>query len=195
MPPKGGFSFDLCKRNEMLAKKGVNPPSIMKTGTTIVGLIFQDGVILGADTRATEGPIVCDKNYMVSSQLQLHHYHTGRESRVVTALTLLNKHLFNYQGQVSAALVLGGVDVTGPHLHTVQDQQIRDKAQQPKPKQPRPNRNPNPISSKPTSFPTRTLPHPCLRSSRPHSNSPSSPTQGSRNQHQQLTPDKIVIIL
>lgn len=24
-----------------------------------------------------------------------------------------------YRGQVSAALVLGGVDVTGPHLHTV----------------------------------------------------------------------------
>lgn len=23
---------------------------------------LQDGVILGADTRATEGPIVCDKN-------------------------------------------------------------------------------------------------------------------------------------
>ncbi|KHG08677.1 Proteasome subunit beta type-7-A -like protein [Gossypium arboreum] len=144
MPPKGGFSFDLCKRNEMLSKKGVNPPSFRKTGTTIVGLIFQDGVILGADTRATEGPIVCDKNCekihymapniyccgagtaadteavtdMVSSQLQLHRYHTGRESRVVTALTLLKRHLFNYQGYVSAALVLGGVDVTGPHLHT-----------------------------------------------------------------------------
>ena len=41
MPPKGGFSFDLCKRNEMLAKKGANPPSFRKTGTTIVGLIFQ----------------------------------------------------------------------------------------------------------------------------------------------------------
>nr|KJB75923.1 hypothetical protein B456_012G065800 [Gossypium raimondii] len=144
-PPKGGFSFDLCKRNEMLAKKGANPPSFRKTGTTIVGLIFQDGVILGADTRATEGPIVCDKNCekihymapniyccgagtaadteavtdMVSSQLQLHRYHTGRESRVVTALTLLKRHLFNYQGYVSAALVLGGVDVTGPHLHTI----------------------------------------------------------------------------
>lgn len=25
----------------------------------------------------------------------------------------------SYQGHVSAALVLGGVDVTGPHLHTV----------------------------------------------------------------------------
>jgi hypothetical protein len=94
---------------------------------------------------------------MVSSQLQLHRYATGRESRVVTALTLLKSHLFKwappllvfilmnthnynllsfdhqnsdhhhllmslcfrYQGHVSAALVLGGVDCTGPHLHTV----------------------------------------------------------------------------
>jgi len=32
-------------------------------------------------------------------------------------LTLLN--ICSYQGHVSAALVLGGVDVTGPHLHTV----------------------------------------------------------------------------
>ncbi|KAK4765675.1 hypothetical protein SAY86_026765 [Trapa natans] len=145
VPPRGGFSFDLCRRNDMLTQKGAKAPSYRKTGTTIVGLIFQDGVILGADTRATEGPIVCDKNCekihymapniyccgagtaadteavtdMVSSQLQLHRYHTGRESRVVTALTLLKRHLFNYQGYVQAALVLGGVDVTGPHLHTI----------------------------------------------------------------------------
>ncbi|KAF3666290.1 Proteasome subunit beta type-7 [Capsicum annuum] len=105
----------------------------------------KDGVILGADTQATEGPIVADKNCekihymapniyccgagtaadteavtdMVSSQLKLHRHHTGRESRVVTALTLLKSHLFSYQGHVSAALVLGGVDVTGPHLHTI----------------------------------------------------------------------------
>ncbi|WVY89147.1 hypothetical protein V8G54_034661 [Vigna mungo] len=157
LPPKGGFSFDLCRRNAMLESKGLKAPTFLKTGTTIVGLVFQDGVILGADTRATEGPIVADKNCekihymapniyccgagtaadteavteqlkmrsllftvdMVSSQLQLHRYHTGRESRVVTALTLLKKHLFNYQGHVSAALVLGGVDITGPHLHTI----------------------------------------------------------------------------
>ncbi|KAI3728359.1 hypothetical protein L6452_16993 [Arctium lappa] len=143
--PKTGFSFDLCRRNDMLAKKGLKSPSYLKTGTTIVGLIFENGVILGADTRATEGPIVADKNcekihYMapniyccgagtaadteavtdnISSQLKLHRYHTGRESRVVTALTLLKSHLFRYQGHVSAALVLGGVDVTGPHLHTI----------------------------------------------------------------------------
>ncbi|KAL0284228.1 UNVERIFIED_CONTAM: Proteasome subunit beta type-7-A [Sesamum radiatum] len=56
---------------------------------------------------------------MVSSQLKLHRCHTGRESRVVTALTLLKSHLSSYQGYVSAALVLGGVDGTGPHLHTI----------------------------------------------------------------------------
>ncbi|PHT75887.1 Proteasome subunit beta type-7 [Capsicum annuum] len=145
VPQNGGFSFDLCRRNEMLVSKGLRSPPFLKTGTTIVGLIFQDGVILGADTQATEGPIVADKNCekihymapniyccgagtaadteavtdMVSSQLKLHRHHTGRESRVVTALTLLKSHLFSYQGHVSAALVLGGVDVTGPHLHTI----------------------------------------------------------------------------
>lgn len=56
---------------------------------------------------------------MVSSALELHRYAVGRASRVVTALTLLKSHLFRYQGHVSAALVLGGVDFTGPHLHTV----------------------------------------------------------------------------
>ncbi|XP_024378142.1 proteasome subunit beta type-7-B isoform X2 [Physcomitrium patens] len=145
VPPKGGFTFDLCRRNTMLQQQGAKLPKFRKTGTTIVGLIFKDGVILGADTRATEGEIVCDKNCekihylapnisccgagtaadtenvtdMVSSQLVLHRYATGRESRVVTALTMLKSHLFRYQGQVSAALVLGGVDVTGPHLHAV----------------------------------------------------------------------------
>ncbi|XP_026404302.1 proteasome subunit beta type-7-B-like [Papaver somniferum] len=138
VPSKGGFSFDLCVRNDMLARKGFNS-FLQETGTTI------DGVVLGADTRATEGSIVCDKNCekihymapniyccgagtaadteavtdMVSSQLNLHRYATGRQSRVVTALTLLKTHLFSYQGHVSAALVLGGVDVTGPHLHTI----------------------------------------------------------------------------
>ncbi|RCV25040.1 hypothetical protein SETIT_5G134700v2 [Setaria italica] len=145
VPAKGGFSFDLCLRNGMLEKEGLKGPGFRKTGTTIVGLVFADGVVLGADTRATEGPIVADKNCekihymapniyccgagtaadteavtdMVSSQLELHRYATARESRVVTTLTLLKSHLFRYQGHISAALVLGGVDCTGPHLHTV----------------------------------------------------------------------------
>lgn len=37
----GGFSFDLCKRNSFLEKKGVSPPGLWKTGTTIAGVIYK----------------------------------------------------------------------------------------------------------------------------------------------------------
>eukprot|EP00892_Ulva_mutabilis_P007696 jgi/Ulvmu1/5299/UM022_0093.1 len=140
-----GFNFDLCKRNQLLLSRGVKAPVPTKTGTTIAGVVFKDGIVLGADTRSTAGSTVADKNCekihfiadniyccgagtaadtenvtaMVSSHLKLHQYATGRKSRVVTALTLLKQHLFRYQGNVSAALVLGGVDINGPHLFTV----------------------------------------------------------------------------
>jgi 20S proteasome subunit beta 2 len=41
LPAKGGFSFDLCSRNAMLEKNGLKMPGFRKTGTTIVGLVFQ----------------------------------------------------------------------------------------------------------------------------------------------------------
>jgi 20S proteasome subunit beta 2 len=41
VPPKGGFSFDLCRRNDMLQQQGAKLPKYRKTGTTIVGLIFK----------------------------------------------------------------------------------------------------------------------------------------------------------
>eukprot|EP00741_Cyanophora_paradoxa_P015134 tig00020848_g14605.t1 len=149
----GGFSFDLCTRNEHLAGKGHKAPKARKTGTTIAGVTFKDGVVLGADTRATEDTIVADKNCskihyiapniyccgagtaadtenvtdMISSQLELHRLNTGRKSRVITACTMLKQMLFRYQGHVSAALVLGGVDVTGSHLYTVYPHGSTDK--------------------------------------------------------------------
>jgi 20S proteasome subunit beta 2 len=142
---KGGFSFDNVKRNEFLVGSGRAMPKALKTGTTIAGILFKGGVVLGADTRSTEGSIVADKNCkkihhisktiwccgagtaadtenvtaMVSSQLELHRMSTGREPRVITAKTRLKNYLFRYQGYVSAALVLGGVDSQGAHLHTV----------------------------------------------------------------------------
>ncbi|KAG2497849.1 hypothetical protein HYH03_004116 [Edaphochlamys debaryana] len=141
----GGFDFDLCKRNAMLEGKGVTLPKAWKTGTTISGLVFKDGVVLGADTRSTAGDTVADKNCskihyitdnmyacgagtaadlehvtdMVSGQLALHKYATGRQPRVITAMTMFKQHLFKYQGHVGAALVLGGVDLNGPHLFTI----------------------------------------------------------------------------
>jgi len=141
----GGFSFENTRRNQVLAKRGAVVPRAKKTGTTIVGVIYKDGVVLGADTRATEGDTVADKNcekihyiadniwccgagtsadtenttMLISSQLELHRMATGKQPRVVTACTMLKRMLFRYQGHVSAALVLGGMDCNGPSLYTV----------------------------------------------------------------------------
>lgn len=121
-------------------------PQATKTGTTICGVLFAGGVVLGADTRATNGDMVAEKNcwkihYMapniyccgagtaadtdmttklLASQLELLRMDThSKESRVVTALTLLKRLLFRYQGHIGAAMVLGGCDVTGAHLYTI----------------------------------------------------------------------------
>ena len=121
------------------------PSSLHVLSTTIVGVVFEGGVCLGADTRATGGTEVADKNCekihylanniyccgagtaadtektteMIASQLELHRLNTGMQPRVVTAVTLLKRMLFRYQGHVSAALVLGGCDVNGPHLYHI----------------------------------------------------------------------------
>lgn len=55
----------------------------------------------------------------VASQLELHRLHTGRTVPVATAATLLKRKLFRYQGYIGAALVLGGVDRTGPHIYCI----------------------------------------------------------------------------
>eukprot|EP00002_Diphylleia_rotans_P002195 TRINITY_DN1136_c0_g1_i1.p1 TRINITY_DN1136_c0_g1~~TRINITY_DN1136_c0_g1_i1.p1 ORF type:complete len:284 (-),score=79.08 TRINITY_DN1136_c0_g1_i1:176-1027(-) len=142
--PHGGFDFSLTKRNTLLEKKGL-VQSFKKTGTTIAGVVFDGGVVLGADTRATAGEIVVEKNckkihYMapnmyccgagtaadtenttalVSSQLEIHRRATGRENRVITAVSLLKDMLYKYQGHIGAYLILGGVDVTGPSLWSI----------------------------------------------------------------------------
>jgi len=41
MSEGSGFNFDLCKRNAMLAAKGVPTPRAWSTGTTIAGVIFK----------------------------------------------------------------------------------------------------------------------------------------------------------
>jgi|UniRef100_A0A7S4FNN6 20S proteasome subunit beta 2 len=143
---RSAFNFENVTRNIRLeTDSGVQVPKARKTGTTICGVVFKGGVVLGADTRATEGTIVADKNCekihyiapniyccgagtsadtenvtsMVASSLALQRLTMGKQSRVLAAQTILKRHLFRYQGHVSAALVLGGVDVNGPYLSTV----------------------------------------------------------------------------
>ena len=64
---------------------------------------------------------------MIASDLELHRMATGRQPRVATSLTMLKRYLYQYQGHVSAALVLGGVDCTGPSLYTVYPHGSTDK--------------------------------------------------------------------
>jgi len=59
---RGGFNFDNVRRNEMLRGSGLAFKNAMKTGTTISGVVFKGGVVLGADTRSTNGETVADKN-------------------------------------------------------------------------------------------------------------------------------------
>ncbi|ELW64024.1 Proteasome subunit beta type-7 [Tupaia chinensis] len=157
-PPVGGFSFYNCSRNGVnleadFAKKGHKLPKAQKTGMTIAGVVYKDDIVLGADTRATEGIVVADKNcskihfispniycygagtaadtdmttQLISSNLELHSLFTGRLPRVVTAKRMLKQMLFRYQGYIGAALVLGGVDVTGSHLYSIYPHRATDK--------------------------------------------------------------------
>ncbi|KAF2399917.1 N-terminal nucleophile aminohydrolase [Trichodelitschia bisporula] len=149
----GGFDFSNHSRNIALHAKGVPLPQATSTGTTIVGCLFDGGVVIAADTRATSGPIVADKNCqklhyiapqiwcagagtaadtefttaLVSSNLELHALSTGRKPRVVTCMTMLKQHLFRYQGHIGAYLVVAGCDPTGSHLFTVHAHGSTDK--------------------------------------------------------------------
>jgi len=117
-----------------------------KTGTTIVGVVYRDGIVLGADTRATSGSEVVEKNCekihylapnimccgagtaadtemitrLMASQLELLRMNThSTTSRVITACTLLKRRLYQYQGYIHAALILGGCDLHGPAVYQI----------------------------------------------------------------------------
>ncbi|KAF3707111.1 Proteasome subunit beta type-7 [Channa argus] len=145
--PAAGFNFDNVARNAALNGlfKGGESPRPMKTGTTIAGVVFKDGVVLGADTRATSSEVVADKmcakiHYiapniyccgagtaadtekttdLLSSNLTIFSLNSGRNPRVIMAVNILQDMLYRYHGQIGANLILGGVDCTGNHLYSV----------------------------------------------------------------------------
>ncbi|QHS76258.1 proteasome core particle subunit beta 2 [Saccharomyces paradoxus] len=140
-----GLSFDNYQRNSFLTENSHTQPKATSTGTTIVGVKFNNGVVIAADTRSTQGPIVADKNcaklhrispkiwcagagtaadteavtQLIGSNIELHSLYTSREPRVVSALQMLKQHLFKYQGHIGAYLIVAGVDPTGSHLFSI----------------------------------------------------------------------------
>ncbi|KAK5851604.1 hypothetical protein PBY51_023146 [Eleginops maclovinus] len=135
----GGFCFENSRRNA--------------TGTTIAGIVYKDGVILGADTRATDDMVVADKNCMkihyiapniyccgagvaadaeittqiMASNVELHMLNTGRPALVTMVTRQLKQMLFRYQGHIGSSLIVGGVDVTGAQLYSVYPHGSYDK--------------------------------------------------------------------
>ncbi|XP_061591039.1 proteasome subunit beta type-10 [Cololabis saira] len=152
-----GFSFENSRRNAVLesslSEQGYKPPGARKTGTTIAGIMFKDGVILGADTRATDDMVVADKNcekihyiapkiyccgagvaadanaatQIMSSNVELHTLNTGRPPLVAMVTRQLKQMLFRYQGHMGSSVIVGGVDVTGPQLYSVYPHGSYDK--------------------------------------------------------------------
>ena len=62
---------------------------------------------------------------MIASNLELHRMGTKRDSRVITALTMLKSHLFKYQGHVGAALVLAVRSQRPASVHGVSPRFLR----------------------------------------------------------------------
>jgi hypothetical protein len=138
-----GFDFSLYARDRSLELKG-SQVRMFKTGTSIAAVIFQGGVILGADTRSTAGDIVSTKTQrkihyiaenilccgagtsadtdqvtqLCAANLRLFGLNTGLQPRVEQAAAFLVNHLFDYWGHVQASLVLAGADFKGSVLRT-----------------------------------------------------------------------------
>ena len=114
-------------------------------GTTTVGAVCSDGVILSTDTRATMGSYVASKHakkvYQITDQLamtiaggvaaaqrvvdilkvnaKLYYLEKGRPMPVAAAAMLVSNILFSNRA-VGAPLplqaLIGGMDLTGPHV-------------------------------------------------------------------------------
>lgn len=140
---EGGFDFSLHDRNVCLDKNSKSTSgNYKKTGTTICAVMHKDGVVFGADTRATAGTVVmdleCKKLHkisdnivvagagtaadlfatinLISSELQLQKMNTGNEARLAHVEHRLSDHLFKHMGHIGCALIIGGFDVKGSDI-------------------------------------------------------------------------------
>jgi len=114
-------------------------------GTTTVGVVCEDGVILGSDSRVTMGFYVAHKQgkkvYKIDEHLamtiagsvadaqkavdilttnaHLYRISLGRPLPISSAARLLSNLLFSVRGALLAQVLVGGVDGTGPHVFSI----------------------------------------------------------------------------
>nr|MDO8098232.1 proteasome subunit beta [Candidatus Njordarchaeota archaeon] len=114
--------------------------------TTTIGVVFDNGVLLGSESRATEGYFIASKEapkiYKITAKIgmtisggvadcqqmvktiraltNIRRIELGREVTVKSVAQLTSVALFqNRLAPYISQLILAGVDDTGPHLYTL----------------------------------------------------------------------------
>ena len=122
------------------------PNRLALKGTTTIGVVCRDGVILASDTRVTMGTFVAHKKgkkiYKIDDHLamtisgtvadaqrtvdilkanaQLYKLNTGRPIPVSSAARLIANLFFSARlAPMIAQILVGGVDSTGPHVFSL----------------------------------------------------------------------------
>jgi len=114
-------------------------------GTTTVGVVCTDGVILSSDTRVTMGYFVAHKQgkkiYQIDDHIamtisggvadaqwvvevlkvnaKLYKLNTGRPMPIKAAARLVANVLFSARGGLMAQILVGGFDSSGPHVFSL----------------------------------------------------------------------------
>jgi len=114
-------------------------------GTTTVGVVCTDGVILSSDTRVTMGYFVAHKQgkkiYQIDDHIgmtisggvadaqyvvevlkvnaKLYKLNNGRPMPIKSAARLVSNVLFSARGGLMAQILVGGYDSTGPHVFSL----------------------------------------------------------------------------
>lgn len=119
----------------------------LKTGTTTVGIVAKDAIILGGDRRATAGHFIADRNYpkvqqisermaititgaisdiqlltkYIRAELKLKDLKSGMQTSIKAAANLIagfNYNALRTQGSI-AGFMLAGYDHEGVHLYAI----------------------------------------------------------------------------
>ncbi len=120
----------------------MQPPAELKTGTTTVGLIAKDCVVLASDQRATMGYLIANKTaqkiYKITDRIgatiagsvadaqaimellraesKLYEIQRGRPMRVKALTRLLSNIMFQARGGYMLQCLVGGFDDLGPQV-------------------------------------------------------------------------------
>ena len=87
----------------------------VKTGTTTVGIVFQGGVVLATERRATMGTLIASKKAK-----KVHSITDRKEISVGAAATILSNYLNqNRFSPYYVQLLVGGVDANGSSIYSV----------------------------------------------------------------------------